>query len=465
MTAICQLVLYGLPHSRVLSRVERGATMFRQRPSPERKVQAHWRQTFQSLQNRRYRTYSIGQVISMAGTWMQSVAISWVVYKLTGSAWDLGLVQFANYLPVLLLTFPGGMIADRFNPRRVIVITQWLEMLQALILTALVLSGHLSVGWLTLMAVFLGCCTAVEAPCRQALVPQLVSKSEWTNAIGLNSAIYNVSRLIGPMLAAAAIALGGDVVCFVANALSYVAAIVTLGWIRSDDEPRSWRSTAAGVTTAAGAERTIDLRSWIMQPHIRNVIAMVGCLSIFGFQFSVLLPVIAVEVLKDSTGAYVGILSAAMGVGALFGSLMVANEHGEIPRLVRRTGYAALTLSLGILLMAAAKGLVSWLVAGAAGPAFSTTLLVIMLAAIAVCGFAISMQLGASNSQLQLQVPGHLRGRVMSIYSTFMMGLLPFSSLAAGWIAQQYGLLFALALSGAAIGVASIVYLFQSHKH
>jgi MFS family permease len=441
----------------------KGATMFKQRrPSPESKVQAHWRQTFHSLQNRRYRTYSIGQVISMAGTWMQSVAISWVVYKLTGSAWDLGLVQFANYLPVLLLTFPGGMIADRFNPRRVIVVTQWLEMVQALILTALVLSGHLTVGWLTLMAAFLGCCTAVEAPCRQALVPQLVSKSEWTNAIGLNSAIYNVSRLIGPMLAAGAIALGGDMVCFVANALSYSAAILTLGWIKAEDEPRSWRSTAPGVTSAAGGEGAVALRTWVMQPHIRNVIALVGCLSIFGFQFSVLLPVIAVEVLKDSTGAYVGILSAAMGVGALFGSLLVANEHGDISRLVRRTGYAALTLATGILLMAASKGLVSWLVPGPAGLAVNSALLV--LAAIAVCGFAISVQLGASNSQLQLQVPSHLRGRVMSIYSTSMMGLLPFSSLAAGWIAQQYGLLFALAVSGAAMGVGSIVYLFHSRK-
>jgi len=427
-----------------------------------REVHAQWRQTFQSLQNQRYRRYSIGQLISLAGTWMQNVAISWVVYKLTGSALALGLVQFASNLPLLLFTYFGGVIADRFNPRRVILTTQWLEMLQALLLTVLALTGHLTVGWLVGMAIFLGCCTAIESPCRQALLPQLVGKSELTNAIGLNSAIFNVSRLIGPMLAGLVIALGGEVVCFMANAFSYIAAIVTLIKIKTDDEESALRLTASGGVGADNS--TAALRHWIMQPPIRNVILLVACTSGFGFQFSVLLPVIAVQVLGDVSGAYVGFLSAAMGVGALFGSLLVANEHGDIPRLIRRTGIAALTLSGGILLLAGAKGLVSDMVALGFGGSLGIALLVLTLVAMSICGFAISVQLGGSNSQLQLQVPAHLRGRVMSIYSTFMMGLLPFSSLIAGWVAQQYGLLVALALSGAVMGVASLAYLFQSHQ-
>jgi MFS family permease len=401
------------------------------------------------LRNRNYRLYVAGQLVSQSGTWMQSVALSWVVYKLTGSALALGLVQFASNLPLLLFTYLGGIAADRFNTRRIIIATQWLEIIQALLVTGLYLTGHLTVPWLVAMAVYLGICSAFEVPARQAFVPELVEKSEMTNAIGLNSAIMNVSRLIGPTLAGLVIATGGEATCFIANAVSYIAAIYTLAKITThkavDIETAESGASSDGKPVTTGSS-SADVKAWLLQPHIRNIIIIVAVTSLFGFQYSVLLPVIAAQGLGDKTGALLGYLSAGTGIGALFGSLLIASK-GNITWLSRRVGAAGFVLAIGILLLALSHSML------------------LSLAATAVCGLSLSLQLGGSSSLLQLQVPGKLRGRVMSIFSTFMMGLAPFAALLGGWTAEKFGVEITLCVCTVAMAIAGTAYLLQSRKH
>jgi MFS family permease len=417
-------------------------------------LKAQWSQTFQSLRNRNYRLYVTGQLISQSGTWMQSVALSWVVYKLTNSALALGLVQFASNLPLLLLTYFGGVAADRFNKKRIIILTQWLEITQAIFVTILYFTGHLTVPWLIGMAIYLGICSAFEVPGRQSFIPELVESSEMTNAIGLNSAIMNVSRLIGPMLAGFIIATGGEVTCFIANALSYVAAIITLSKIKThkavDMETAESGATDASKRTGTEVAKptgngTSDVKAWLMQPHIRNIMLLVAVTSVFGFQYAVLMPVIAVKNLADQTGALLGFLSAGTGVGALIGSLLIASR-GNIPWLSRRVGVGGVALGAGIILLA-----------------FSHSL-PLSLVATSICGLSLSLQLGGSMSLLQLQVPKQLRGRVMSIFSTFMMGLAPFAALIAGWAAQSHGVPLTLGVAAVITAIASGAYIMQSRK-
>lgn len=417
-------------------------------PPPE------WRLAFRSLRNPRYRMYSAGQGISLLGTWMQNLALSWVVYKLTGSPLALGLVQFASNLPLLLFMYFGGMIADRFDKRRVLIITQWLDMAQTIVLTLLVLTGHLTVPWLIGLAVYLGCVTAIEIPCRQAFVADLVDKRDLGSAIGINSAIVNLSRLIGPALAGFLIASGGEALCFAMNALTYLAALWALNKI-GNSPTQSAKSARTEETVGAGeiaaeldAEKPdVDttVGAWLMQPSIRNIILLVAGTSLFGFQFNVLLPVISAQNLHDSTGTVLASLSASMGVGALIGSLLIATK-GTVIWLQRKIAFAALILAISIAVLA-----------------FSQTI-VLSMVAMAGCGFGVAVQLGGSNSLLQLQVPPKLRGRVMSIFSTIMMGLGPFCALLAGFSAEKLGLSIALWISSAALAAASLLYLRQMRK-
>jgi MFS family permease len=412
-------------------------------------------QTFQALCNPKYRIYASGQFVSNAGTWMQNIALSWVVYKMTGSPLALGLVQFASNLPLLLFMYFGGLIADRFDKRRILIVTQWLDMTQAVVLTLLVLTGHITVPWLIGLAIFLGCVTAIEAPCRQAFVGELVDKKNLTSAIGINSAIVNLSRLIGPAMAGLLMSTGGEALCFIVNALSYLAAIWALNKMgsmsvlasSSDAETTEPDTTATqperepdATTTQLVREPDTTVSAWLLQPHIRNVILLVAATSVFGFQYSVLLPVIAAQNLHDTTGALLALLSASLGIGALTGSLVIATK-GSVAWLNRRIGFAALILAASIALLA-----------------FSSTL-VLSMVAMAGCGIGVGIQLGGSNSLLQLQVPAKLRGRVMSIFSTLLMGLGPFTALLAGFTAEHLGLKIALSITAAIMTAASITYL------
>lgn len=401
------------------------------------RIASEFRQTFRSLNNRNYRVYAVGQLVSNAGTWMQSVALSWLVYKLTDSATALGVVSFASYLPLLLLTYVGGMAADRFDRRKILFVTQGLGAAQAVLLAVLTATGTLNVPIVVGLALFLGCVTAMELPTRQAFLADLVEGKEMVNAISVNSAIFNFSRLSGPLLAGVVIGAFGEAACFAINAASFFVAMYTLSRVKLVGETEKKKDE----TPAESAARKRQLKDALSDPTIRSVLALAAVTSMFGFQYGVLLPVV-VDKLLGAGAAELGMLAAAGGVGALIGSLALASR-GKKELLTRGIGYGCLGLSVAI-------GVI----------AFSNSL---VLSVVAACcaGFCVSLQFSGGNSLLQHLVPPEVRGRMMGIFSMFQLGFTPFGGLLAGWTAQQFGLTPALLIAAGVCAISAIIYLLK----
>lgn len=402
------------------------------------RMRAEVKSTFRSFSDKDFCQYSIGQFVSNAGTWMQSVAVSWLVYQLTDSAVALGLVSFASYLPLLLLTYVGGIAADRFDRRRILLICQTLGMVQALTLTVLTAMGGLSVGVIIGLTLFLGCVTAMEVPSRQAYLPDLVHKDDLTNAIGLNSANFNTSRMIGPLLAGFFISVFGAFVCFGVNALSYAVAIFT--FLRVVPKYRQEKKDDKGATESTSA----SFVSFLKQPNVRNVLLLAAATSMFGFQYGVLMPVIAKKILAGDSTTF-GMLAAAGGVGALAGSLLLASR-GKSPYLRKAIGLAGLPVAAAVIILS------------------QSHFLLLSVVAAAVAGLSISIQFSGSNSLLQNSVPPEFRGRIMGVFSMFMLGFAPFGALAAGWFAEHFGVSIALIISATCCATAACIYLINTRR-
>lgn len=398
-----------------------------------RKLKDEFRQTFRSLTNPHIRLYSLGQLVSNAGTWMQSMALSWLVYKLTDSAVALGIVSFASYVPILLLTYFGGMLADRFDRRKILMLTQFAGFVQATVLTVLVLTGLLNVWLVVGLALFLGCVTAIEVPTRQSFMSDLVEKKDLTNAISVNSAIFNVSRLSGPLLAGVLIAAFGEAICFGINACSYLFAIFTLSRVAKAviavQKPKP----------VSAAQGSATLKKTLKDPRIRGLLALAAVTSMFGFQYGVLLPIIADKIL-DGGAAAMSILAAAGGVGALVGALFLART-GKSMWLLKGIGVAALMLGLFTSIIAVSH---------------SITLTAL---AAAFCGLCVSVQFSGGNSLLQQLVPAEIKGRMMGIFSMCQLGFTPFAGLMAGWTAEHLGVSNALLIAAACCALSGAVYL------
>ncbi|MBK9141642.1 MAG: MFS transporter [Candidatus Melainabacteria bacterium] len=394
--------------------------------------------TFRSLSNRNFRVYSIGQVISLCGTWMQITALPWLVYTMTDSAAALGVVSFAGSVPLLLLTYFGGTLADRFDRRRVLLAMQTLAMLQAVVLFTLVATGTISFPLIVALALLGGCITALDLPTRQAFVPDLVDKAHLTNATALNSAVWNTCRMIGPALAGVLIGIFGEAICFGINAVSFIASLVTLTMIRVNPEEKA----APEQNPAPGTSKPIEapgLMSVLLSPPVVTVLLLSVATGMFGFQYSILLPVI-VDRLLGGSASTLGFLSAAAGVGALVGSLALASKPDN-QNLRRIIGLAPLALAVAITIVA----LSPW-----------TTL---SLVALALGGVSISVQLSGGLSLVQMAVPSEKRGRIMGVYSTCMLGFTPFAAMLAGWLASSVGVTYTLLLSAAIVAVAATIYL------
>lgn len=401
-----------------------------------------WSQTFASLKNRNFRIYCTGQVVSLCGTWMQSIALSWLVWRLSGSATALGMVSFASTLPMLFLTYFGGMIADKFNRKTILYATLASAMIQAAVMTFLTWSATITVPLVVTLAFVGGCITAIEMPTRQAFLADMVSKDELTNAIGLNSAIWNTSRTIGPALAGLLIGVFGEVVCFGFNAVSFLAAIAALSMMTVAPRAVSNDKTTAKTPATGGKEETI----WqvLMSPQVKYVMLLSAATSVFGFQYGVLLPVIVEKVLGGGAGT-LGMLSAAAGVGALSGSLALASR-GKSKFLRMFIGYACMTLGLAIAVIATSP----WLI--------------LSMAAVTIAGACISLQLSGGTSIVQGVVEPSKRGRIMGVYSTFMIGFTPFAAMIAGWLAESHGVTFTLLVAAACISLSALAYLAVSRK-
>ena len=418
-------------------------------------LKSEFRQTFRSLRLRDFRIYTIGQLTSLTGTWMQSVALSWLVYRISGSAAALGTVALASGLPMILLTYFGGVIADRFDRRRVLYVTVSLHMLQALALTFLSFTGMISVGWIIALAVVGGVIGAAEMPARQSFVPDLVPADELTNAVGINSAVRNTTRILGPAIAGLTIGIFGEAICFGLNALSYVASLVTLAMIGKlisahsgdgkEGTPGSGSHHKASSGKRGGKPGSKDgIMSVLFDPAIKGVLMLIAAISMFGFQYTVLLPVVVAKVLGGGAST-LGFLSAASGAGALVGSLALASR-GKTGSLHRVIGLASLVLASAVALLG-----------------FSS-MLYLSIVAVTVAGASISVLTGGSISLMQSSVDGARRGRVMAVFSIFMIGFAPIAAMVAGGLAEMVGVQVTLYVSALAVLFSGLLYLLFRKK-
>jgi MFS family permease len=376
---------------------------------------------------------------------MQGVALAWLVYRLTGSAAALGLVTFASNLPLLLLTFVGGITADRFDKRKILLVTNSIAMLQAIVLTILVYSGAITVGWIIALAVILGCTTAFEVPTRQALVPNLISDQKYiANAIGLSSATFHVSRMVGPALGGLLIAGVGEQLCFAINAFSFVAALIGVSLIRLPAQVSVPREKDSTLRAQQKAEASAKFWAVLKRPGVYTLLFLAAFVSTFGLQYSVLMPVIADKLLHGESIAF-GFLSAAGGVGALVGSLAVAFMGGK-KGLRMRLGIACTVLAAALVLLAISK------------------VVALSVLAILVAGTCLSMHWSGGTTLMQQCVDPKSRGKLMGVYTTFTLGLAPFTALFAGWTAEQFGVTTALLISSCGMFIGSLLYIRQVRK-
>jgi len=386
-----------------------------------------------ALRHRNYRLFMSGQAVSLIGTWMQTVAESWLVYRLTGSAVLLGVVGFANRIPVLLFSTVGGAVADRYNRHRIVIATQAASMCLAGLLAMLTLTGRVQVWHLMAIACALGLANAFDIPTRQSFVVQLVPREDLPNAIALNSTMFNGARIVGPAVAGWLVATVGEGWCFLANALSYVAVIAGLLLIRGTRAQPARPSTSALAHVAEGFRFAYNTRP------IRTLLLLLGLVSLMGTPYSVLMPILADRNFHAGPRG-LGILMGAAGVGALIGALSLA-------RRTTLQGY-------GRLIAMAATGL------GVSLVAFSTArTLWLGVALLVPVGFAMMTQMTASNTLIQSMVPDSLRGRVMAMYSMMFMGMAPVGSLLAGALAGRLGAAATVGLGGV-FCVAGGVLLF-----
>ena len=390
---------------------------------------------FPALRHRNFRLFVIGQFISLCGTWMQTVAQGWLVLQLTNSAFAVGLVSMLGSLPVLLFTLYGGVLADRVNRRRSVILLQSLMLVEALTLALLTVSHRVTVHWVMALALFLGSCAAFEVPIRQAFLMEMVGREDLMNAIALNSSVFNVTRIIGPAIAGSLIAAAGLAVCFFANALSYVAVLAGLAVMRLPVErPGNGRVEGRGLFSEG-------VRYAMGESRPRALLLLMATYSVFGFSFIAMLPVFAREVLGTGAAGYGGLMSA-VGIGAAGGALAIAGFGRKLRgdwrghRLIRGAG-----ILFGLSLVAVAVARV-YLVAA-------------LLLGLAGCAMILNNVM--TNTLLQTEAPDQMRGRIMGFYSWVVLGMAPFGALLAGWISERFGVPVALAFGGGICVIATLV--------
>ena len=373
----------------------------------------------------RHRNYAIffsGQTISVIGAWMQTVAQAWLVYRLTGSASLLGLVAFSTQIPVFLFASFGGVVADRYARRDIVVITQTAAMIFASTLAVLTLTGHIQVWHIFVLSVLLGIANAFDIPARQAFVVELVGKEEIVNAIALNSFMFNGARIIGPAVAGVLVASIGEGWCFLANAVSYIPVIIGLMLMSLTPADRIALSGSVIDDITEGFKYCAHTRP------VRDLLLLVAMTSIFGMSYAVLMPIFADQILHGGARG-LGLLMGASGIGALMGALRLTTRQGA-QGLEKWIAFAA--AGFGISLVAFALSSSFWLSAALLVPA----------------GFCMIVQTASSNTLIQSMVPDRLRGRVMSVYSIMFMGMAPFGALLAGTVADHFGVTAMVIIGG-----------------
>jgi MFS family permease len=395
--------------------------------------------TFVALRHRNFRLFWFGQLISLTGTWMQSIGQAWLVLELTHSAWLLGVVGALQFLPVMLLSLFGGVLADRLPKRKVLLFTQSFAMLQAAILWILVAKGQVQIWEVLVLASLLGLTNSIDMPTRQAFVAELVGREDLPNAIALNSSLFNMARIVGPGLGGIIIAWLGVAPLFLLNAISFIAVIVGLALIKLNElYAQVKRSTSKGEAPKQSTLQSLreGLAYVVRTPSVLLIIAVIGIISLFGINFNVILPLFATDVLHSGALGF-GFLSAAFGLGSLLSALWLAwgNRRPSIQHLL--TG--ALAFCVLEIFFALSH------------------LYVLSLILIAAVGFAQIVFSATANTALQTVTPDYLRGRVMSVYMVVFAGSVPLGNLFTGGLAHLYGAPIALLVGAGLSLIAAIV--------
>jgi MFS family permease len=394
------------------------------------------RGTFRALQSRNYRLFFIGQTLSLIGTWMDSLAMSWLVYRITGSEALLGVVNFSTQIPMFFVSPIAGVLTDRVDRRKLLILTQSLQAAQALTLSILVLTNQIQVWEILALSIFIGIVTAFDMPGRQSFVVEMVDSREMLpNAIALNSAQFNIARLIGPAIAGLTIRYTGEGVCFLINAISFLAVIGSLVMIRvSPQAPRSetqqaWDDFKDGARYVAGHH------------SIRSLLLLLGATSFISGSYGVLLPVFA-KVVYQGDSATLGYLYAAVGLGALSAAILLAGRR-SVRGLLRWIFMASIVFSVCLALFGITKQ--AW----------------VGLTILPFLGFGVMLQMGSTNTLIQTVVEDRMRGRVMAFYAMSFVGTMPIGSLIAGFAGSRFGPVETLLASGA-IGIVSSLVFYRS---
>jgi MFS family permease len=394
-----------------------------------------WR-TFSALRHRNYRLFFFGQVTSLSGTWMQWVAQGWLVYEITRSAFALGVVGFATRLPVIFFSLTAGVLADRVEKRRILIVTQSISMVLAFVLAGLTLSGRVGFWHVVVLGALAGATHSFDAPTRQSFYKELVGEKDLMNAIALNSTIFNAARLSGPALAGLFIKYIGAGGCFLINGITYLAVIAAYLMMRLPPAEKvqgrssHWEELREGLSYV-----------W-NHSVVRTGVTIIAFASLLTFSYGTLLPVFADVVLKGGAGTY-ATLMACVGAGALVSALTVAT-YGN----VKRKGYLA---SAGALLFPSVLMLVSFARSVAVAGFFCFLL-----------GMAMILMTASMNTLVQTAIPDRLRGRIMSLYVLVFLGSMPLGNLMSGRIAEWRGVLLALRLGAAASLAVSLILLLRT---
>lgn len=391
---------------------------------------------FRSLQYRNYRLFFSGQSISLIGTWIQRIATPWLVYHLTGSPFLLGLVGFAGQIPTFLLAPFAGVLTDRWNKYHILIVTQVAAMIQALILAFLYFNGSIAVWHIIVLSIILGLINAFDVPARQSLVIHMVGKKEdLGNAIALNSSMVNGARLLGPSIAGMLIAFTGEGVCFLVNGISYLFVLLFLLLMKVNLPDKKNNDSHVLEELKEGFNYTFGFIP------IKYIILLLALVSLMGMPYTVLMPVIAKEILHGGSHTF-GFLMGASGLGALIGALYLASRKNVLG-LGRIVPMAAALFGFGLITFSFSSYV--WL---------SLVLMVII-------GLGMMLQMASSNTILQTIVDDDKRGRVMSFYTMAFMGTAPFGSFMAGSLAKTIGVQNTILMGGIACVLGAFVFAYK----
>ncbi len=438
-----------MPDSNTPTQTSKAAT---EGQSEDQSRASRWQAAGRALRHRNFQLFFSGQLISLIGTWMQTVAQSWLVYRLTGSGLLLGSVGFASQIPVFLVAPLGGITADRANRQRIVIATQTASMILAFILAALTLTHKVQVWHIFVLAALLGLVNAFDIPGRQSFLVDMVGKEDLMNAIALNSSMFNGARVIGPAVAGVLVARLGEGWCFFANGASYLAVIAGLLLMKVDAAARASTKTPPWEHLKEGFEfvrHTAPIRALLM---------LLGLISMTGMPYVVLMPIFADKILHrggqefasligshDLGAVRLGILMGAAGVGALLGALTLAMRSGT-------------------------KGLSRWVAVCCGGFgvslalfSFSTSFWLSVLLLLPV-GYFVMLQMAASNTLIQVMVPDALRGRAMAVYSMMFMGMAPVGALLGGALSDRLGAPWTVAIGGFVSVLGAIWFARQLPK-